>query len=141
MNAPLPQDRIPTKCRPVTRRPTIFVLLALALLLAPLGVCLSGSAAMAASHASGMHHASASPSPHSDHRVPGKPHYCPDCQPPSFVKAGKVAAPDIVPLSAGIAPVAPAAPVVFAPTKSLWARTPSPRPPPLRRTYRIRLQI
>lgn len=142
MIAPLSRDRIRTTCRPVTRRPAILVLFALALLLAPLGVCLSGSAAMAApSHASGMHHASPPSTRHSDHGAPGKLHYCPECQPPSFVKAGKVAAPDVAPLSAGIAPAALVAPLALAPTKSVWARAPSPRPPPLRRTYRIRLQI
>lgn len=142
MTAPLSQDRIRTTCRTVTRRPAIFVLLALALFFAPLGVCMGGGPAMAAaSHASGMHHAASPSSPHSGHGAAGKLHYCPECQPPSFVKAGKVAAPDVAPLSAGIAPVAVATALVFGPTKSVWARAPSTRPPPLRRNYRIRLRI
>jgi hypothetical protein len=120
----------------------MFVLLALALLLAPLGLCLGGGAAMAAaSHPSGMHHASPSLISHVDHRAPGKLHYCPECQPPSFVKAGKVAAPDVAPIGAGIAPVAYLAPIAFNPIRSVWASGPSSRPPPVRRTYRIRLQI
>ena len=141
-HVPLSADRIRTTCRPVTRRPAIFLLIALALLFAPLGVCLSGAPAMAArTHASAMHHAPQTPSPHQGREGHGKLHYCPDCQPPSFVKAGKVSAPDAVPLSAVIAPVAIMQPVAFVPAKSAWAPGRATRAPPLRRTYRIRLQI
>ena len=142
MPAPLSADRIRTTCRPVTRRAALFVLIALALLFAPLGVCLSGAPAMAApAHASGMHHTAQTPAPHHGREDHGKLHYCSECQPPSFVKAGKVAAPDAVPLGAAIAPVAIAQPVAFAPAKSTWAPGRSTRAPPVRRSYRIRLQI
>jgi hypothetical protein len=128
--------------KPVNRRPAIFVLLALALLLAPLGFCFSGTPAMAAApDASGMHHASPVSVAHSNHGKAGAIHFCPECQPPSFVKAGKAAAPDLAPLSAVIAPVSAVAPFAAGPTQSLWARRPSSRPPPLRRNYRIRLRI
>jgi hypothetical protein len=127
---------------PVNRSPAILVLLALALLLAPLGICFSGPPAMAAApHASGMHHASALSAPHSDHGKAGRIHFCPECQPPSFVKAGKTFAPDIAPVAVAVVPVAAAAPFTFAPVRSTWVRGLSSRPPPLRRTYRIRLQI
>jgi hypothetical protein len=125
----------------------MVVLLAVALLLAPLGLCLGGGAAMAAApHMSAMHHASPASASHAGHGAPkhgavGKIHYCPEYQPPSFVKAGKVAAPDIAPLGTAIAPVALPAPVAFSPAGSVWPRGPSSRPPPLRRTYRIRRQI
>jgi hypothetical protein len=142
MRAPLSADRIRTTCRPVTRRPAIFVLIALALLLAPLGICLNGSPAMAASaNASAMHHKAQTPTAHHGRDGHGKLHYCPECQPPSFVKAGKVAAPDVIPLSAALGPVAVVQPLPFVPAKLTWARGLSTRLPPVRRTYRIRLQI
>jgi len=120
----------------------MYVLLALALLLAPLGVCLGGGAAMAvASHQSAMHHASPASGSHGGHGGPGRIHYCPECQPPSFVKAWKVAVSDIAPSSAAIVPVAPAAAFAFNPARSAWAPSPASRPPPPRRTYRIRLRI
>jgi hypothetical protein len=120
----------------------MFLLIALALLLSPLGVCLSGGPAMAApGQGSRMHHATQTSGSHQGHPDHGKFHYCPDCQPPSFVKAGKIAAPDGAPLHAGMAPLISAQPPVFRPARAAWAHGPSPRAPPLRRTYRIRLQI
>ena len=127
---------------PVTRRPALFVLIALALLLAPLGMCLSGGAAMAApGHGPAMHHGGTTPASHHKQSDRGKLHFCPDCQPPSFVKGGKVAAPDVAPLNAAIAPPVAGRPLALDTARATWARGLSTRPPPLRRTYRIRLQI
>lgn len=135
-------DRIPTRDGLVNARPVTFVLLAFALILAPLGICVGGGMAAAApAHASGMHHAPQPAASHSGHSSPGKAHFCPDCQPPSFVKAGKTVAPDVAPLTAAIVPIAVVEPFTFATKRSVWTRGLSPRPPPLRRNYRIRLQI
>jgi hypothetical protein len=120
----------------------MFLLIALALLLSPLGICLSGGPAMAApSHGIGIHHATPASGSHQGHGDHGKLHYCPDCQAPSFVKSGKVATPDIAPLNAGIFPRIPAQPPVLRPARAAWVHGPSTRAPPIRRTYRIRLQI
>jgi hypothetical protein len=126
----------------VNARLVAFLLLALALILAPLGICAGGGMAAAApAHAPGMHHASQPTSHHSGHGAPGKVHFCPDCQPPSFVKAGKTAPPDLAPPIQAVWPVALAAPFTPAMTKPAWTSGPSWRSPPLRRTYRIRRQI
>ena len=141
MAAPLSADRIRTTCRPVTRRLVLFGLIALAMLLAPLGVCLSGSPAMAAAHASGTHQLAQQSAAHHGQHTPRKAHYCPECQPPSFVKAGKVAQPDVAPPTVGIVPVVSAQPPIFSSTRAVLTYGRYTRPPPLRRTYRIRLQI
>ena len=141
MDTPLSADRIRTTCRPVTRRLAFFVLIALGMLLAPLGVCLSGSQAMAAAHASGTHQLAQQGAAHHGQHTPRKAHYCPECQPPSFVKAGKVAQPDVAPPTADAVPVLFAQPLIFNSTKGVSTHVRYKRPPPLRRTYRIRLQI
>lgn len=142
MSVPLSQDRIPARGGLVNARPVTFVLLALALVLAPLGICAGGGMAMAApAHASGMHHAPQPTTGHSGHGTPGKAHFCPECQPPTFVKAGKTVAPDVAPSSAAIMPIAFAVPFSPIEARATWSRAPSSRPPPLRRSYRIRLQI
>jgi hypothetical protein len=115
------------------------VLLALALLLAPLGICFSGTPAMAAEpHAGGMHHASPASVPHSSH---GRIHFCPECHAPSFVKAGKTTAPDLIPSAAPIAPIPAVAALPPIRAKARWNRWAPSHPPPLRGTYRIRLRI
>ena len=137
---PLPRDRIRIRCRRVTPRPSLFLLLALAVFLAPFGICLTQSAAMAASpHPAAMHHGAPAPAPHSRHQ--GKAHFCPECQPASFVKAGKMAAPDLTQLAATIAAIPAFAPLPFPRAKAGWNRRAPSRPPPLRGRYRIRLQI
>jgi len=142
MSVPLSHDRIPARRGLVNVRPVTFVLLALALVFAPLGICAGGDMAIAApAHASGMHHAPQGATGHSGHGTPGKAHFCPECQPPSFVKAGKTVAPDIAPSSGAIVPIAFAVPFSLSEARASWSRAPSSRPPPLRRAYRIRLQI
>lgn len=141
MGAPLSRERIGTRDALVNARSLAFVLLLLALILAPLGICLGDGMAMAApAHASGMHHSAQPATGHSGHGNPGRKHFCPECQPPSFVKAGKTALPDVAP-SAAVAPTAPVVPFTPALTKFTWIPGPSSQAPPLRRTYRIRLQI
>ena len=131
----------PDYIRPVTRRTALVVLIALAMLLAPLGVCLSGGPAMAAAHASGTHQLAQQGAAHHGQHTPRKAHYCPECQPPSFVKAGKVAQPDVAPPTVGIVPVLSAQPLLFSSTIAVSRPGRYTRPPPLRSTYRIRLQI
>ena len=126
---------------PVTR-PASFLLIALALLLAPFGICLQGGPAMAApAHDMAMHHHSASGAEHHEHGSHGKFHHCAECQPPSFVKAGKVAVPDVAPVSAALVPVGLAPRLRPGPPAEVWGNGPATRAPPFRRSYRIRLQI
>jgi hypothetical protein len=128
----------------VKTHPFTHLMLALALILAPLGLCLNHAMAAAAPvNASGMHHgAPQAAADHSGHGDVGNAHFCAECRSDSFVKAAKSAVPDIAPASAAAPlPAAPSdtfAPQTFAQT---FARGLSPPPSEPFRKYRIRLQI
>ncbi len=126
-------------------RPLAFLMLALALVLAPMGLCLSHAAA-AAGHVQGpaMQHGDPQASvDHSSHGDSDKGHYCAECRPDSFVKAGKAAPADVAPtgLAAPLMVSAPVPAFALQTSKATFARGISPPPPPRSRTYRARLQI
>ena len=121
-----------------------LLFLAIALVLAPLGVCLGGGEAMAASHASSQMHV---PNPeahaHEGHGETSPDHFCPECVPPSFVKAGKANPADLAPAELSpvivvLRPVETNRPTVS--RRDLRAGPSTFHPPPLR-ANRIRLQI
>jgi hypothetical protein len=114
----------------------------MALLLAPLGICAGGAmAAPAPVHGGAMDHSAQSAGNHAHHGGPAKPHVCPECQPPSFVKAASAAAADVAPATMAIAPAAYVELLAPARAFNAWRRVAAAPPPPLRRPYRIRLQI
>ena len=149
-----PRDAAAVVARPqslygdlVNTRPFTFLMLALALILAPLGLCLDHGAAVAAPvHASAMQHggseAAADHSGHGDAGDAGQSHFCAECRPDTFLKAGAGAAPDASAASPAFA-LLPALPETVAPRRATltFARGLSPPPPPRSRRYRIRLQI
>jgi hypothetical protein len=119
-------------------------MLALALIFAPLGLCLDHAMAAAVPvDASEMHHGTPqAAADHSGHGNAGKAHFCAECRSDSFVKAANIAVPDIAQASAA-APL-PAAPAEISTRQTVrprFARGRSPPPSEPFRKYRIRLQI
>jgi hypothetical protein len=127
----------------VSRNPVTLLILALAMLLAPLGTCMAWGHAQsgkvtAAQAMSGMHHAGME-----RHQGSVQHHFCSACQ-PLFTGAGKAgtdAGPQLASLPAIVPiPVQLAAPWAGVHAHSWYGRAP-PIPPPLPITARVRLQI
>ena len=129
------------------RKAIALIVLTLAMLLAPVGICVAQGHTNAATSASHMHHhaaTSASPHVHGTSHGTGKSHFCPDCQPASYTGAGK-AGPDLTP-SLAIAPVLqPSVPPLLVevdePLPHLWYGRAPPRPPTTPIATKVRLQI
>ena len=127
----------------MSRNPVTLLILALAMLLAPLGTCMAWGHAqsgkvMAAQAMSGMHHGGME-----RHQGSVQHHFCSACQ-PLFTGAGKAGAdmgPQLAPPPA-IVPIAvqPPAPWADKQAHSWYGRAP-PIPPPLPITSRVRLQL
>jgi len=132
----------------MTRNPLALIVLTLAMMLAPLGVCVAQGHTHVTKSASPMHHHATaqgtSRQMHGAHHGSGSHHFCPDCQPPSYVGASK-AGPDLGPVPA-VAPVVQSVimPMLYARDTSLahlWYGRAPPRPPTSPITTRVRLQI
>ena len=139
----VPASSIRTKAIVVSRNPVTLLVLALAMLLTPLGTCLAwGHAqperAAAALAMTGMQHAGMK-----SHKGSGQHHFCSACQ-PLFTGAGKAGAdtgPQLVSLPAIVpTPVQLPAPWAGLQAHSWYGRAP-PIPPPLPITTRVRLQL
>lgn len=134
----------------MNRNPVALLILTLAMLLAPLGACIGQGHAQAAPkaakmhHAAGMHHNGEATPGHDVHKGAAKHHFCADCQPPTFVGAGKASF-DTISFVALAPAAAPAVVQVLAawdaePAHRWFGRAP-PIPPPLPITTKVRLQI
>jgi hypothetical protein len=132
----------------VNRRPFAFLILAFALILAPLGLCLGhGAKAAIPTHSAaatghGPHGAPAASADRRQHEDGGERHFCAECRPDSFVKASAAYAQGLASIAA-IDAALPAVPKMVAPemARPVFAHERSPPPRPPSRRYRIRLQV
>ena len=141
---PLQREPIEPKQQIVTRNPIALIVLALAMLLAPLGTCLASGHAQTGPAVAGMQHAAGMPmGGMRGHDGSAKHHFCSACQ-PLFIGTGKTATDGgkVLALAPALIPAAVVIPLRRndkAPHG--WLGRAPPIPPPLPIATKVRLQI
>ena len=131
------------------RNPVTLLVLALAMLLAPMGVCVAkghAQVAIATAHdGAGVHGGTPSDPGNSGHANKAKHHFCSDWQPPDYLTASQTGAdlgPVIVPATLAMIPHAGRSPAARdSALLHSWYGRALPIPPPLPSAAKVRLQI